>query len=36
MIEREVQGHPGYLASHPFSWEDAVHKFDTLVGGRAD
>src|ERR1700757_665603 len=35
VIEHEVQDYPG-LASHPFTWEDAVHKFDTLVAGRAD
>ena len=35
MIEHEVQDYPG-LASHPFTWEDAVHKFDTLVAGRLD
>jgi 2-methylcitrate dehydratase len=32
VIEHEVQDYPG-LASHPFTWEDAVHKFDTLVAG---
>src|SRR5271154_971718 len=35
VIEHEVQDYPG-LASHPFTWEDAVHKFDTLVAGRVD
>src|SRR6201993_4599823 len=35
VIEHEVQDYPG-LASHPFAWEDAVHKFDTLVTGRID
>jgi 2-methylcitrate dehydratase len=35
VIEHEVQDYPG-LASHPFTWEDAVHKFDTLVAGRLD
>jgi len=31
----EVQDYPG-LASHPFTWEEAVQKFDTLVTGRID
>src|ERR1700741_1058210 len=35
VIEHEVQDYPG-LASHPFKWEDAVQKFDTLVAGRVD
>ena len=35
VIEHEVQGYPG-LASSPFTWEDAVQKFDTLVAGRID
>jgi 2-methylcitrate dehydratase len=35
VIEHEVRDYPG-LASHPFTWEDAVHKFDTLVAGRVD
>src|SRR6201998_289796 len=35
IIEREVQDYPG-LASHPFTWEDAVQKFDALVAGRVD
>src|SRR5246500_3134950 len=35
VINHEVQDYPG-LASHPFTWEDAIHKFDTLVAGRAD
>jgi 2-methylcitrate dehydratase len=35
VIEHEVQDYPG-LASHPFTWEDAVHKFDALVTGRVD
>jgi 2-methylcitrate dehydratase len=35
VIEHEVQDYPG-LASHPFTWEDAVQKFDTLVAGRLD
>jgi 2-methylcitrate dehydratase len=35
MIEHEVQDYPG-LASHQFTWGDAVQKFDTLVAGRVD
>jgi 2-methylcitrate dehydratase len=35
VIEHEVQDYPG-LASRPFTWEDAVEKFDRLVVGRAD
>jgi 2-methylcitrate dehydratase len=35
VIEHEVQDFPG-LASHPFTWEDAVEKFDRLLAGRAD
>jgi 2-methylcitrate dehydratase len=35
VIEHEVQDYPG-LASHPFTWEDAVEKFDALVAGRVD
>ncbi len=35
VIEHEVQDYPG-LASHPFTWEDAVQKFDMLVAGRVD
>jgi 2-methylcitrate dehydratase len=35
VVEHEVQDYPG-LASHPFTWEEAVHKFDTLVAGRID
>jgi len=35
VIEHEVQDYPG-LASHPFTWEDSVEKFDKLVAGRAD
>src|SRR5271156_5469464 len=35
VIEHEVQDYPG-LASHPFTWEDAVGKFDRLVAGRVD
>ena len=34
-IEHEVQDYPG-LASHPFTWEDEVAKFDHLVAGRID
>jgi 2-methylcitrate dehydratase len=34
-IEHEVQDYPG-LASHPFTWEDEVEKFDRLVAGRVD
>src|SRR5246127_4997944 len=35
VIEHEVQDYPG-LASHPFTWEDAVQKFDALVAGCVD
>jgi len=35
VIEHEVQDFPG-LPSHPFTWDDAVDKFDRLVGGRVD
>jgi 2-methylcitrate dehydratase len=35
VIEHEVQDYPG-LASRPFTWEDAIHKFDALVAGRVD
>jgi 2-methylcitrate dehydratase len=35
MIEHKVQDFPG-LASHPFTWEDSVEKFDNLVVGRVD
>src|SRR6202045_1796865 len=35
VIEHEVQDYPA-LASHPFTWEDAVQKFDALVAGRVD
>src|SRR5580692_6010662 len=35
VIEHEVQDYPG-LASRPFTWEDAVQKFDALVAGRLD
>jgi 2-methylcitrate dehydratase len=34
-IEHEVMDYPG-LASHPFTWEDSVEKFDRLVAGRVD
>src|SRR5579862_2130073 len=35
LIEHEVQDYPG-LASHPFTWDDSVEKFDRLVAGRVD
>src|ERR1700739_1532643 len=35
VIEHEVEDYPG-LASHPFTWEDSVEKFDKLVAGRID
>jgi 2-methylcitrate dehydratase len=35
VIEHEVRDYPG-LATHPFTWEDATQKFDTLVAGRVD
>jgi 2-methylcitrate dehydratase len=35
VIEHEVQDYPG-LASHPFTWEDSVEKFDRLVADRTD
>jgi 2-methylcitrate dehydratase len=35
VIQHEVQDYPG-LASDPFTWEDAVQKFDALVAGRID
>ncbi len=35
VIEHEVQDYPG-LASNPFTWQDAVEKFDRLVAGRAE
>jgi 2-methylcitrate dehydratase len=35
IVEHEVQDYPG-LASHPFTWEDSVEKFDTLVAGLVD
>src|SRR6202012_3999410 len=33
VIEHQVQDYPG-LASHPFTWDDAVGKFDSLVTHR--
>jgi 2-methylcitrate dehydratase len=35
VIEHQVQDYPG-LASHPFTWEECVEKFDRLVAGRVD
>ena len=35
VIKHEVQDYPG-LASHPFTWENSVDKFDSLVAGRID
>ena len=35
VIKHEVQDYPG-LASHPFTWEESVEKFDTLAAGRVD
>jgi 2-methylcitrate dehydratase len=35
VIEHEVEDYPG-LASHPFTWEESVEKFDKLVSGRLD
>jgi 2-methylcitrate dehydratase len=35
VIEHEVQDYPG-LASHPFTWDDSVGKFDRLVAHRID
>jgi hypothetical protein len=35
VIEQEVQDLPGF-ASHRFTWEDSVGKFDGLVAGRID
>src|ERR1700730_8863955 len=35
VIEHEVQDFPG-LASHPFTWECSVEKFDRLAAGRID
>jgi 2-methylcitrate dehydratase len=34
-VEHEVEGFPG-LPCDPFTWDDAVEKFDRLVAGRAD
>ena len=34
-IDHEVQDYPG-LASHPFTWEESVDKFDQLVSSRLD
>src|ERR1700678_506661 len=33
VIEQEVHDYPG-LASHPFTWDDSVRKFDSLVAHR--
>jgi 2-methylcitrate dehydratase len=35
VVEHQVQDYPG-LASHPFTWEESVEKFDRLVAGRID
>jgi 2-methylcitrate dehydratase len=35
VIEHQVQDYPG-LASHPFTWDDSVEKFNRLVAGRVD
>ena len=35
VIKHQVQDYPG-LASHPFTWEESVKKFDTLAAGRVD
>src|ERR1700692_741959 len=35
IVEHEVQDYPG-LASHPFTWEESVEKFDGVVVGRID
>ena len=35
VIEHQVQDYPG-LASHPFTWEESVEKFDALAAGRVD
>jgi 2-methylcitrate dehydratase len=35
IIENEVEDYPG-LASHPFTWEESVEKFDKLMYGRLD
>jgi 2-methylcitrate dehydratase len=34
-VQHEVQGFPG-MPCDPFTWDDAVEKFDRLVAGRAD
>jgi 2-methylcitrate dehydratase len=34
-FQHEVHDYPG-LASHPFTWEDEVEKFDQLIAGRID
>jgi len=34
-IDHEVQDYPG-LASHPFTWQESVDKFDQLVSSRLD
>jgi 2-methylcitrate dehydratase len=35
VVDHQVQDYPG-LASHPFTWEESVEKFDRLVAGRID
>ena len=35
VVAHRVQDYPG-LASHPFTWEQSVEKFDGLVAGRID
>jgi 2-methylcitrate dehydratase len=35
VTEHQVQDYPG-LASHPFTWEESVKKFDTLAADRVD
>jgi 2-methylcitrate dehydratase len=35
VIQHEVQDYPG-LATHPFTWEESVEKFDKLTAGRID
>ena len=35
VIQHQVQDYPG-LASHPFTWEESIEKFDRLVAGRID
>jgi 2-methylcitrate dehydratase len=35
VLENQVQDYPG-LASNPFTWEDSVEKFNSLVVGRID